>query len=116
MRLSELSPVHHALAQPAVADLKRKSVVGGVAALSAQGVKFVVQTTTTMVLARLLSPEDFGLQGTIALGSDLVFNVLQAGGRDSALLKHLPGSVAICFQAEGDFCAIAARNASLAFL
>src|SRR5206468_5356005 len=57
--------MHHALAQPPVADLKRKSVVGGVAAVSAQGAKFVVQTATTMVLARLLSPEDFGLQGMV---------------------------------------------------
>src|SRR5256886_15967387 len=56
---------HHALAQPPVADLKRKSVVGGVAAVSAQGARFVVQTATTMVLARLLSPEDFGLQGMV---------------------------------------------------
>jgi PST family polysaccharide transporter len=39
--------------------------VGGVAAVSAQGAKFVVQTATTMVLARLLSPEDFGLQGMV---------------------------------------------------
>jgi len=58
---------HHALAQPAVADLKRKSVVGGVAAVSAQGAKFVVQTATMMVLARLLSPEDFGLQGMVVV-------------------------------------------------
>src|SRR5438046_9924375 len=65
MRLKELSPVHHALAQPALADLKRKSVVGGIAAVSAQGAKFVVQTATTMVLARLLSPEEFGLQGMV---------------------------------------------------
>jgi hypothetical protein len=43
--------MHHALAQPAVADLKRKSVVGGVAAVSAQAVRFVVQTATTTVLA-----------------------------------------------------------------
>src|SRR5262245_18734517 len=57
--------MHHAFAQPVVADLKRKSVVGGVAAVSAQGAKFVVQTATTMVLARLLSPEDFGLQGMV---------------------------------------------------
>src|SRR5438093_11520951 len=67
MRLKELSPVHHALAQPALADLKRKSVVGGIAAVSAQGVRFVVQTATTMVLARLLSPEDFGLLGMVVV-------------------------------------------------
>ena len=57
--------MHRVLARPAIADLKRKSVVGGVAAVSAQGAKFVVQTATTMVLARLLSPEDFGLQGMV---------------------------------------------------
>ena len=56
---------HHALAQPVVTDLKRKSVVGGVAAVSAQGARFVVQTATVMILARLLSPEDFGLQGMV---------------------------------------------------
>src|SRR5206468_3839477 len=59
--------MHHALAQPPVADLKRKSVVGGVAAVSAQGAKFVVQTATMMVLARLLSPQDFGLQGMVVV-------------------------------------------------
>jgi len=59
--------MHHALAQPLVADLKRKSVVGGAAAVSAQGAKFVVQTATTMVLARLLSPQDFGLLGMVVV-------------------------------------------------
>lgn len=59
--------MHHALAQPAVADLKRKSIVGGVAAVSAQGAKFVLQTATTVVLARLLSPQDFGLQGMVVV-------------------------------------------------
>ena len=34
---------HHALARPAVGDLKRTSVVGAIAAVSAQGVKFVLQ-------------------------------------------------------------------------
>ena len=58
---------HHALAQPAVAHLKRKSVVGGVAVLAAQGVRFVLQTATMMVLARVLSPNDFGLQGMVAV-------------------------------------------------
>jgi PST family polysaccharide transporter len=58
---------HHALTQPAVAHLKRKSVVGGFAVLSAQGVRFVLQTATMMVLARVLSPNDFGLQGMVAV-------------------------------------------------
>jgi O-antigen/teichoic acid export membrane protein len=70
--MSDRSHVHHALAQPAVADLKRKSVVGGVAAVSAQGVRFIVQTATIMVLARLLSPQDFGLQGMVVMVTGFV--------------------------------------------
>jgi O-antigen/teichoic acid export membrane protein len=65
--VSDRSPAHHVLAQPAAADLKRKSVVGGVAAVSAHGAGFVVQSATTMVLARLLSPQDFGLQGMVVV-------------------------------------------------
>jgi len=42
-------------------------VRGGFATVSAQGLKFVIQTATTMVLARLLSPQDFGLQGMMVL-------------------------------------------------
>ena len=55
------------LAKPGMGDLKRKSVIGGFAAVSAQAVKFVVQTATTMILARLLSPQDFGLQGMVVV-------------------------------------------------
>jgi O-antigen/teichoic acid export membrane protein len=61
--VSEHSARYDALAQPRLTDLKRRSVRGGFATLSAQGLKFLVQTATTMVLARLLSPEDYGLQG-----------------------------------------------------
>jgi hypothetical protein len=43
--------MHHALVQAAVTDLKRKSIVGGMAAVTAQGAKFVVQKATMMVLA-----------------------------------------------------------------
>jgi hypothetical protein len=64
--------LHHALAPPPVADLKRKSVVGGIAAVSAQAVRFVVQTATMIVLARLLSPEDFGLQGMVVIVTGFV--------------------------------------------
>ncbi len=59
--------MHHALVKPAVSDVRRKSIVGGIAAVTAQGAKFVVQTATMMVLARLLSPEDFGLHGVVVV-------------------------------------------------
>jgi O-antigen/teichoic acid export membrane protein len=58
---------YHALAEPPLTDLKRRSVRGAFATLSAQGLKFVVQTAAMMVLARMLSPEDFGLQGMVVV-------------------------------------------------
>ena len=82
--------MHHALAQPAVADLKRKSVAGGIAAVSAQGAKFVVQTATTMVLARLLSPEDFGLQGMVVMVTGFVMLLTsQLTQRNGSFLMNL---------------------------
>src|SRR5947208_226208 len=47
------------------ADLKQRSVRGGVAAVLGQGLAFVLQMGATIVLARLLSPEDFGIQGMV---------------------------------------------------
>jgi O-antigen/teichoic acid export membrane protein len=43
------------------ADLKGRSVRGGLMTLTSQGAQFIVQTASTMVLARLLVPADFGL-------------------------------------------------------
>jgi O-antigen/teichoic acid export membrane protein len=42
-------------------DLKLRSLRGGSATMIGQGMKFVLQTTSALVLARLLLPEDFGL-------------------------------------------------------
>jgi PST family polysaccharide transporter len=86
--LSELSFVHPALAQPAVADLKRKSVVGGMAAVSAQSVKFVVQTAATMVLARLLSPQDFGLMGMVVVVTGFL-GLFRDAGLGAATVQQL---------------------------
>lgn len=46
-----------------VADLKNRSVRGSVASMSTQGLKLVLQTGSTMVLARLLTPDDYGIFG-----------------------------------------------------
>jgi hypothetical protein len=53
-------------ARPASDELKRKSVRGGFVVVAAQGAKVLLQTGTVVVLARLLSPEDFGLTGMVA--------------------------------------------------
>jgi O-antigen/teichoic acid export membrane protein len=64
--MGELSPGYRTFARPAVGELKRKSMRGGAVAVGAQGAKLVLQTGTVMLLARLLSPEDFGLTGMAA--------------------------------------------------
>jgi O-antigen/teichoic acid export membrane protein len=53
-------------ARPASEDLKRKSLRGGLVVVAAQGGKVFLQTGTLLLLARLLSPEDFGLTGMAA--------------------------------------------------
>ncbi|HWT03705.1 MAG TPA: lipopolysaccharide biosynthesis protein [Pyrinomonadaceae bacterium] len=54
-------------------DLGGRSARGGVVTLGAQGFKFVSGTVATIVLARLLTPQDFGLISMVAI----VFNFVQ---------------------------------------
>jgi PST family polysaccharide transporter len=46
-------------------QLKGTSVRGGVVATISQGLRFILQTGSVIVLARLLKPEDFGIQGMV---------------------------------------------------
>jgi O-antigen/teichoic acid export membrane protein len=46
-------------------DLKGKTIRGGLARLGAQGASFLLRVSSLMVLARLLSPKDFGLVGMV---------------------------------------------------
>lgn len=46
-------------------DLKQQSVRGGAVALGGEGLKFGLRMGATMILARLLAPEDFGVQGMV---------------------------------------------------
>ena len=88
VNVSERSAGYHAFTQPSLADLKRRSVRGGFATLSAQGVKFVIQTATTMVLARLLSPQDFGLQGMVVVVTGFLA-LFQDAGLGTATVQRL---------------------------
>lgn len=56
-------------------DLAQKSVRGGMTTISAQVIQFVLGTTSTVVLARLLTPEDFGLIAmvTVVVGFAAMF-------------------------------------------
>ena len=42
-------------------DLKRRTISGGVVTVSAQAAKFALNLVSTVILARLLTPRDFGL-------------------------------------------------------
>lgn len=48
-------------------DLKSRSVRGGAVTMLAQASKFVFNLGSTMVLARLLAPEDYGLIGMVSV-------------------------------------------------
>lgn len=60
-------------------DLKGRAVRGGVVTLSAQGVLFLLQTIGTVVLARLLTPGDFGLVAMVTALTGLVRLLKDAG-------------------------------------
>ena len=48
-------------------DLARKSIRGGMTTMAAQGVQFALQLAGTVVLARLLTPGDYGLIGMVTV-------------------------------------------------
>lgn len=46
---------------PDLADLKRKSARGGVVTLAGQGISIAIQLASTVILARLLTPDSYGV-------------------------------------------------------
>jgi len=52
------------LAKP-IDDPKGRSIRGGATAIVSQSCRFAIRTGTMMLMARLLSPEEFGLQGMV---------------------------------------------------
>src|SRR5215467_8475546 len=77
-----------AFARHAVDELKRKSIQGGVVAVCAQGAKLVLQAVTMMLLARLLTAEDFGLQAMTAVLLSFV-SLFKEAGLASATVQRL---------------------------
>jgi O-antigen/teichoic acid export membrane protein len=50
-----------------MADLGRRTARGGVVTITSQGLKFVLSMIATIVLARLLTPQDYGLIGMVGV-------------------------------------------------
>src|SRR4051812_17036607 len=68
-------------------DLKQKTIRGGMAKAFSQAVNFAVRLGSLMILARLLTPKDFGLVGmvTAVIG---VFNVFRDFGLSAASVQR----------------------------
>lgn len=62
-----------------MADLKGRSVRGGAVTMAAQGAKFVLQLGSTAILARLLTPADFGLVAMVTAVTGFVALFKDAG-------------------------------------
>jgi PST family polysaccharide transporter len=69
------------------ADLRGRSVRGGILTLIAQGVSFLLQIISTVVLARLLTPADYGLVAMVAAVSGLV-KMVADGGLSQATIQR----------------------------
>ena len=55
-----------------LADLGGHTVRGGAVTLLSHGLKFVVSIVATAILARLLTPQDYGLIGMVAVATNFV--------------------------------------------
>jgi O-antigen/teichoic acid export membrane protein len=64
---------HHFRTDHLKAGLGRRSARGGAVTIIAQGCKFVLNATSAIVLARLLTPQDYGLIGMVAVVTGFVF-------------------------------------------
>jgi O-antigen/teichoic acid export membrane protein len=69
------------------ADLKGRSVRGGLLTLSSQGAQFLMQSVATVVLARLLTPADFGLVAMVTAITGLAQGFADLG-LSEATIQH----------------------------
>jgi len=69
------------------AELKQKSIRGGAATILGQALSFVVQMGSMVVLARLLSPTDYGLQGMVFTLTGF-FTLFQDAGLSAATVQR----------------------------
>lgn len=69
-------------------DLKVRTVRGATATLIGQGIKLFLQIGSTMVLARLLAPEDFGLVAMVTVITGFLYMFKDMGLSDAAIQKE----------------------------
>lgn len=79
-------PERHLRTDHLTIDLRRRSARGGAVTVGAQALKFVISMGSTIVLARLLTPQDFGLIGMVAIIYDFV-SMFQYMGLSTATIQ-----------------------------
>jgi PST family polysaccharide transporter len=68
-------------------DLKGRSVRGGVLTLTSQGSQFMIQSISTVVLARLLTPADFGLVAMVTAIIQLAISFADFGLSEATIQR-----------------------------
>jgi PST family polysaccharide transporter len=71
----------------AITDLKQRMLRGGVAKLFGQGLNFVLRVVYMMVLARLLTPADFGLVAMVTVITG-IYGMFTTAGLSSATVQR----------------------------
>ncbi len=69
-------------------DLKGRSVRGGLLTLTSQGAQFVLQSISTVVLARLLTPADFGLVAMVTAVTGLAAAFADLGLSEATIQRQ----------------------------
>ncbi|HEY3028428.1 MAG TPA: lipopolysaccharide biosynthesis protein [Pyrinomonadaceae bacterium] len=77
---------HHFRTDHLDGDLTGRSTRGGAVTASAQAIKFIISTAAMIVLARLLTPQDYGLIGMVAILMNFV-GMVQYLGLSTATIK-----------------------------
>ena len=69
-------------------DLKRKSVRGGMVTFASQGANVIIGLVSTVVLARLLSPNDYGVMAMVVAVTSFAGLFRDLGLSSAAIQKH----------------------------
>ena len=69
-------------------DLKDRTVRGGLVTISALALKFVLRTGSLVVLARFLTPNDFGLVGMVTAVTG-VLSIFKDAGLSTVTVQRL---------------------------
>src|SRR5260221_4356986 len=77
----------HFTTEHLLANLEGYTISGGVITMAAQGTQFLLSLGATMVLARLLTPRDFGLVAMVTTVMSF-FRIFKEAGLSTATVQH----------------------------